>query len=215
MSQINSGFYFPSPVYVIEKKELLDQSLAIANEYLELAKSVQTLNQCYPVYASANFPDDERAGELIAFINQTSWDILNDQGYAMEGIGTHCTELWAQEHYTSSGNPEHVHGFGSQVTGFYILEAPENCSKIVIHDPRPAKRQINLPERDINQVTIGSLAINFTPSPGQLYLMNSYIPHELTRNPSDKPLKFIHFNVSIHNLQLYQDPSVMSQAEII
>lgn len=215
MNQVKSAYYFPCPVYVVERKDLLEQSLEVANQYLESAKSLQTLDKCCPVYASGNFSQDEKAKELISFINQTSWDILDDQGYAMESLGTHCTDLWVQEHFTSSSNPEHVHGFGTQITGFYILEAPENSSKIVIHDPRPAKRQINLPEKDMSQMTSASLAISFIPSPGQLYLMNSYIPHEITRNSSDQPLKFIHFNVSVHNLQLYQNTSTMTQAEVI
>jgi hypothetical protein len=91
---------------------------------------------------------------------------------------------------------EHVHGFGAQLIGFYFLETPEDCSKIVMHDPRPGKKQINLSEENIFNATSASLAINFTPKPGLLFFANSWIPHSFSRHASEKPIKFIHFTIS-------------------
>jgi hypothetical protein len=45
---------------------------------------------------------------------------------------------------------------GIQLVGFYFLDLPENSSRLVIHDPRPGKVQIDLPEYDEKNVTFAS-----------------------------------------------------------
>lgn len=208
-----NDFLFASPVYLIEKQQFLETISHIAEEYLSKAKQDKELDSTFPVFFTENFASDQRTLEFSNYIAQTAWNILNTQGYAMDSYSTMVTDMWAQEHHTRSGNEEHVHGFGSQMTGFYILEAPENCSRIVVHDPRSGKKLINLPERDASKATVASLKVNYEPKAGQLYFMNSYIPHEFTRSLSEKPLKFIHFNVTTAFYQAPINPS--TSAEII
>ena len=195
--QINANFFFPSSVCIVEQPDYLEPLSKLAKHYLKKHKEQYELNDLYPVHQTENFAGDPEVGSFGREIAEISWKILYDQGYDMERMSTVVSELWVQEHFKGSGHTEHVHSFGSQITGFYILEASDDSSKIVIHDPRPAKKQINLPERDIKNVSVGSSAINFNPVAGQLILINSYIPHEISRNPSNKPFRIIHFNVNV------------------
>ena len=221
-NRLNVEFHFPSGVYWIEKPEFLETAKFVSKEYLNQAKKDKPkdklMDKLFPVVMSNTFAGDERVRDLVMYIAQTSWNILNEQGHDMRNQEVYIMDFWAQEHHMRSANEEHVHGFGAQMTGFYILEAPEHCSNISIHDPRPAKRQINLPEGDMSRITYASNAAYYIPKAGNLYFMNTWIPHGFTRHGSEKPLKFIHFNLGSRWLpQPMPDANteVQSTAEII
>ena len=146
---------------------------------------------------TGNYFGDPRMADFSEFVGGTAWNILNEQGYAMQDKAVSFTEMWTQEHHKHSAMDAHVHGFGSQVVGFYFLETPENCSKIVFHDPRAAKVQIDLPEQDINTATPASKAINFTPKPGLMIFANSWLAHSFSRHAAELPIKFVHFNLTV------------------
>jgi len=195
--------HFATTAYFIDKPEFLETARFVAKEYLlDIKKNKPKVDKLYPVYMSGSFYHDERVRNLVMFIASASWNILNDQGHNMENQEVYFQEMWAQEHYTHSANEEHIHGNGCQITGFYILEAPEDCSMIAIHDPRPAKRQINLPEKDMSKITSASTSAYYKPKAGQLYFLNSWVPHAFTRHGSNKPFKFIHFNLATRIVKL-------------
>ena len=188
--------HFATTAYFIDKPEFLETAKFVSKEYLlQTKKDKPKVDKLYPVYMSPSFWHDERIRDLVLFIGRAAWNILDDQGHNMANQEVYFQEMWAQEHYTHSANDEHVHGNGCQITGFYILEAPEDCSLIAIHDPRPAKVQINLPEKDSSKVTPASPSAYYKPKAGQLYLLNAWVPHGFTRHGSNKPFKFIHFNL--------------------
>jgi hypothetical protein len=191
-------FHFPSSVSIVNKPEFLDSITFVTNEKLEEnRKQFPELDDIYPVRMTTNFFDDPRVSEFTRFVAQAAWDTLTFQGYATDSMGMFFTEMWVQEHHKHSLMEQHVHGAGSQMVGFYFLNAPENCSRVVFHDPRPGKVQTNLPEKDPSQATFGSNMVNFTPSPGTLILANSWLPHSFSRHASDEPLLFVHFNLGV------------------
>jgi len=195
---LTTWMYFPTMVGSVKKPEFLDIVKEVSDEYLEKRKEQQReLDEIYPVYMTDNFYHEERIREFVNFIGKTSWDVLNGQGYNMETLGVSFNEMWTQEHYKHSAMEQHIHGYGSQLTGFYFLDVPEKSSKVVFHDPRPSKVQINLPEKDMNVATYGSNMINFNPEPGMLMITNSWLPHSFTRHGSDDPLRFVHFNLIV------------------
>jgi uncharacterized protein (TIGR02466 family) len=115
----------------------------------------------------------------------------------MQDKAVSFTEMWTQEHHKHSAMDAHVHGFGSQIVGFYFLETPKNCSKVVFHDPRAAKVQIDLSEQDIKMATPASKMINFEPKAGMMIFANSWLAHSFTRHAADSPIKFVHFNLTV------------------
>jgi uncharacterized protein (TIGR02466 family) len=143
---------------------------------------------------------DERVNEFTEFVGATAWNILNEQGYAMQDKAVTFMEMWTQEHHKHSSMDQHVHGYGSQITGFYFLETPEDCSRVIFHDPRAGKVQIDLPEQNMNNATAASKMINFTPRPGMMIFANAWLAHSFTRHAANTPIKFVHFNLGVQQV---------------
>jgi uncharacterized protein (TIGR02466 family) len=217
--KLEQWHYFPSVIYTIDKPEFLDSIEPVSQEYLDVSRNNQQFNDIYPVYQTQSFQTDPRVTDFVRFIGQTSWDILAGQGYNMAPLHTFITELWCQEHLKFSGQEEHLHGHGNQISGFYFLQVPDDAPRTAIFDPRPAKQYANLPETDMSKATYASHAINFLPKRGQFMFMNSWLPHGFTKNPSEQPFRFIHFNIGIIpapvNQQTPQTPMQQSQVEIV
>jgi uncharacterized protein (TIGR02466 family) len=210
-TQLQVAYHFPCPIYLIDRPDFLDSVSQVSEEALEVARKTQEINELYPVVMSSNFYADQRVKEFSEFVGSTAWNILSEQGYAMQDKAVQFTEMWTQEHYKHSVMEQHVHGYGSQIVGFYFIETPENCSRVVFHDPRSAKVQIDLPEQDMTMATPASKMINFVPKPGLLVFANAWLAHSFTRHASEQPIKFVHFNVSV--LQA-QEPAI-PPAEVI
>lgn len=212
-TQLQVAFHFASPIYLIERPDFLAAVSAVSNDALETARKERDLNEIYPVYMTGNYFGDSRVEKFVEFVGSTSWNILNEQGYAMQDKAVQFTEMWTQEHHKHSAMDQHVHGYGSQIVGFYFLETPEGGSNVVFHDPRAGKVQIDLPEQDMNLATPASRMINFTPKPGMLIFANSWLAHAFTRHAADLPIKFVHFNLAV--IPAPQAACPMPAAEIV
>lgn len=220
--KLQQWHYFPSVLYTIDRPEFLDTMTAVSLEYLDAIKKSQQINDVYPVHQTQGFQNDPRVADFVRFIGQTSWDILAGQGYNMAPLHTFISELWCQEHLKFSGQEEHLHGHGNQISGFYFLDVPDNAPRAAIHDPRPAKKYANLPETDQTQPTYASLSIHFLPKRGQFMFMNSWLPHGFTHNPSDQVFRLVHFNIGILAAPAQQasqpgtgSPNLPPQVEIV
>jgi len=212
--QLNGWVYFPCNAYTIERPDFLEVVQEVSEEKLAEARKQREIDPIFPVIMTDSYFADPRLQEFSQFIGQTAWNILNDQGYAMQKFDTSFTEMWTQEHHKHSLMEQHVHGGGSQIVGFYFLEVPEGSSALIIHDPRPGKVQLNLPEVDINMATPASQAINFKPKPGLMVFTNAYMPHSFGRHAADEPIKFVHFNLTVqYNPQ--QTCAIPAPAEVI
>jgi len=210
-TQLQVAYHFPCPIYIIERPDFLEAVNVVSEEGLKARRKERTLNEIYPVYMTGNYFGDPRVAGFAEFIGATAWNILNEQGYAMQNMAVQFTEMWTQEHHKHSAMDAHVHGYGSQITGFYFLETPEDCSNVVFHDPRSGKVQIDLPEQDINMATPASKMINFTPKPGMMIFANSWLMHSFTRHAAKQPIKFVHFNLTV----IQQPQTFPAPAEVI
>lgn len=197
IKQLQVAYHFPCPIYLIERLDFLESVIEVSEEALAQQRKERNLDEIYPVYMTGNYFDDSRINSFVQFVGETAWNILNGQGYAMQDKVVTFTEMWTQEHHKHSAMEAHVHGFGSQIVGFYFLETPENCSRVVFHDPRAAKVQIDLQEQDMSMATPASKMINFEPKPGLLMFANSWLAHSFTRHAAELPIKFVHFNLTV------------------
>ena len=188
-------YCFLSTVVTLFKPEFLDVVNAVSEEHL--AQQPDDLHELYPAKMSGDFSQDPRLMDFCTFVGKSAWEILRSQGSDVENAKTFFTEMWTQEHYKHSAMEQHVHGNGAQLTGFYFLETPENCSKALFYDPRPGKVQINLPEANMGEITPASNTIGFEAKPGTMIFANAWLPHGFTRHGSDKPIKFVHFNINV------------------
>ena len=201
MDQLNPTHLFSAPVYVIEKPEYLDAARSVSSRFIEKRKCVEELNPAFPVYMTESIYIDPEISALAKFISQTAWNILSSQGYAMEYLQTYYTEMWCQEHHSGSFVERHIHNNGSIISGFYFIDCPTDCCKVIVFDPRDAKVITSLPERDNNIATHASNLVSFTPKEGDIMFTNSWLPHSFTKNLSEKPMRFIHFNIAVAPFQ--------------
>lgn len=211
-TKLEVAYHFPCPIYLIERPDFLEAVKAVSNEHLEASRKERDLDELYPVVMSGNYYADARVTEFANFVGATAWNILQEQGYAMEDKVVQFTEMWTQEHHKHSSMEQHVHGFGVQIVGFYFLEAPEDSSRVVFHDPRAGKVQNDLPEQEMSNATPASRMVNFEAKEGRLIFSNSWLPHSFTRHASDKPIKFVHFNLTVMQAQ---STCTMPAAEVI
>jgi len=196
-TQLQVAYQFSCPIYIIERPDFLDAVKVVSEEALDVQRKERDLNEIYPLYMTQSYFGDPRMAGFSEFIGSTAWNILNEQGYAMQDKAVQFTEMWTQEHHKHSAMDAHVHGYGSQIVGFYFLETPEDCSNVVFHDPRAGKVQVDLLEQDMNMATLASRMINFTPKPGMMIFTNSWLAHSFTRHAAELPIKFVHFNLTV------------------
>lgn len=212
-TQLQVAYHFPCPIYLIERPDFLKVVNTVSEEALEVPRKERDLNEIYPVHMTGNYFADPRMAGFSEFVGATAWNILNEQGFAMQDKAVQFTEMWTQEHHKHSAMDPHVHGYGSQIVGFYFLETPKDCSRVVFHDPRAAKVQIDLPEQDMAMATPASKMINFEPKPGLMIFANSWLMHSFTRHAAELPIKFVHFNLTV--IQQQQACALPPAAEII
>ena len=198
-NQLGVAYHFPCPIYLIEKPEFVESVSEVSEE--SLSKKRGNVDDIYPVLMSDNFYDDSRVAPFAEFVGQTAWNILSEQGYAMDGYLVQFSEMWTQEHHKHSLMEQHIHGHGAQIVGFYFLEVPEGSSRVVFHDPRASKLPIDLPETDMTKASIASKMINFEPKPGLLIFANAWLAHSFTRHAAETPIKFVHFNLNVQTAQ--------------
>jgi len=198
---LETAAYFPTAVYSISKPEFVAPALTVFNELIAKRCNKKASNKLYPSHMTPNMFMDPRVKDLATYIAGTAWNILDAQGHNLENQITYFLSLWGQEHHYSSSMDEHVHNLGTQIVGFYILDAPEKSSRLVVHDPRPGRVQINLPEKSSNEATYASAMVSFPLETGKLYFTNAWLPHSFTRHANTtKPLKFLHFNLGVQHV---------------
>jgi len=192
--------HFASMIYSVAKPEFLDAVRAVSDRYLEQRRNSEPKpDPLYPVQTNG-YPHEPELSAFTGYIAQVAWTILNDQGHDVANLGTYIQEMWTQEHHKFQGHDEHIHNRGAQITGMYFIDCPENGCKVAVHDPRYGKNQINLPEADLNKITLASSTALFIPQPGMMYFFNSWLPHSVTRNPVDQPTRLVHFNLGVREL---------------
>ena len=206
MDQLEEINYFATTIYAVEKRDFLSPIRAISDKYLEESKNCLGKNM---TVMTQNFSNDPEALEFAQYVSQTAWNILASQGYAMNDGVTYFTEMWTQEHNHLSSMETHVHGHGVQISAFYFIDVPADSCKVVIHDPRPGKVIINLPEKSHNEISLASSQIVLTPEPGALIFANAWLPHSFTKNMSHESMRFVHMNLSVAvNPSAEEEPQV-------
>jgi uncharacterized protein (TIGR02466 family) len=205
--------YFVTPIYITKQPQFLEIVKAIAADSIKQVHGKAKPNKIHPVLMSGNMLEDERITPFAEFIGQTAWNILSSQGYAMDQFSTVFTELWCQEHYQTSSMDYHAHPGGSFLVGFYFLDTPEGCPHAVIHDPRPGRVMLDMPQADVNQLSLASTMVNFKPEPGMVMFAPAWLAHSFGRNASKDPFRFVHFNLTVQPNAPVACP--MPEAEIV
>jgi uncharacterized protein (TIGR02466 family) len=199
--------YFSTPIYFIRKNEWLNPLNNICDKYIETSKleylktnkkDFGTTHQSGPLASDYNFSD------FIKFISLNAVQIIGNQGYDEKNYSVLVSELWVQEFSKEGGghHNSHVHS-NSHISGFYFLKCSPNTSYPIFHDPRTCKRMIDLPEKEVKNITEASDKINVSINPGDFIFFNSYLEHQFTVDPGIDPFRFIHFNLQLLPKKLF------------
>jgi hypothetical protein len=74
---------------------------------------------------------------------------------------------------------------------------------------------IDLPQSNVSQATVASSMINFEPKPGLMIFSNAWLAHSFTRHASEKPIKFVHFNLTVQQNAPINHCKPIPPAEVI
>jgi hypothetical protein len=199
---------FPTVIYKTKANEFIE---TLRESGLNAMAKEKTLHELYPLNMSGDMLNDENNKEFAQYVIQTSFNILVDQGYYMENRQTTYQSMWMQEHHKTSGMEEHIHNDGCFLNAFYFVDVPEDSSFLVFHDPRPAKVQIDIPQKDEQNIYPCSSKVFMKIEAGDIVFCNSWIPHSFTRHGNDEPLRFIHINIGLQ----YAIPQVCEAPTIV
>jgi len=72
---------------------------------------------------------------------------------------------------------------------------------------------LDLPQVDVNQLSLASTMVNFIPEPGMLMFAPAWLAHSFNRNASKSPFRFVHFNLAVQPNGSVAPP--MPEAEIV
>lgn len=197
LSDFDLDLHFSSAIYRCNLQHYLPHIRPVVYEYVNNAKSQNTPNKVYPATMTDTMHHDERMVGFRDDVLSVAWQVLDSQGYFMDPFFTTCTAMWVQNHPTTSSMDYHIHGDGNQLNAFYFVDSPDNSIHLTVHDPRSAKNIINLPIKQIPELTMGHNMLFYTPKPGDLFITNSWLPHSFTRNASKEDVNFIHMNINV------------------
>lgn len=197
MTQLSAENHFSTPIYSVLDESFLKNIKRISKKSLKKVKKEKGMNENFPVIMSENFFADPDAQDFTDFVGASSWQILKDQGYAMDNMVVQFTEMWTQQHHKHSLMEQHSHRFGSQIVGFYFLEVPKEAPRALFYDPRVSRLHGSLPESDPTRLSSASSVINYEPKPGLFIFTNSWLAHSFTKNITEEPFSFVHFNLTV------------------
>ena len=201
---------FQTYIYTVNKSEFLSDIRKIANRYLLLKKDEICQNKIYPIYQTDNIFNEDETINFKSFISESIFAILDSEGYDMSNVLLSFNDMWVQEHHTGSGHERHQHA-GSIFSGFYFIKVPENSSRAIFYDPRPAKEYGFLfPQKDVNALTPASTMMNIEPKEGMFIFAPSWLHHSFARNESSDPFVMVHFDLSAAlNLESEKKPIII------
>lgn len=211
MQQLTTNEVFPTYVYDIDVPELLPLVRDIS---LNSLKGKTPEHPAYPMVMGSNLEGIKEMQPFCEFVGKTAHRILIDQGYDVRNKSVQFSELWCQEHRKYSSMERHVHGNGVQLVGFYFIDVSPNSMAVTLHDPRSAKVQAQEKPEDPSMPTYASTKIDIIPYPGLLIFTDAWLPHSFSRNLSDDPVRFIHFNICTVENYTYA-PSDEPSVEVI
>ena len=147
-------------------------------------------------YHSENLWEHKVFEPFVNFVMQQMWNILNWQGYNLDGRIPMLQECWVQEFPEEGGFHDiHIHG-NNIISGFYFLKCNSETSKPHFHDPRPGKMMVDIRPKEKTKVTPASSQVHYPVKPGQFIFFNSWMPHSYSHQKGKDKFRFIHFNMA-------------------
>ena len=198
---------FKCPIWFAKEPGFVDDLNKASDSYIEYAKKnlkkdIDKRNKKFGdkgdmghVFHSTSLVGDPAFKELQDYIGATSHNLLLEMGYDLKDYAIFTTEMWVQEFAKKGGGHHTLHThWNGHISGFYFLKASEKTSLPLFEDPRPGNLMNSLPEKNKENVTYASTAINYKVEPGSMLFFPSYMPHQYVVDMGYDPFRFIHWN---------------------
>jgi uncharacterized protein (TIGR02466 family) len=205
--QLSREDLFKCPIWFAKEPGFVNSLNKASDSYIEEAKKnlkpdIDKRNKKFGnkgdmghVFHSTSLIEDPDFKELQDYIGATSHNLLIEMGYDMTNYEIFITEMWVQEFAEKGGGQHTLHThWNGHISGFYFLKASERTSLPVFEDPRPGNLMNSLPEKNKENVTYASTAINYKVEPGSMLFFPSYMPHQYIVDMGYDPFRFIHWN---------------------
>ena len=205
--QLGREEYFKCPIWFADEPNFVDDLNKASDSYIEYAKKnlkkdIDKRNKKFGdkgdmghVFHSTSLIGDPAFKELQDYIGATSHNLLAEMGYDLKDYAIFTTEMWVQEFAKKGGGHHTLHThWNGHISGFYFLKASEKTSLPLFEDPRPGNLMNSLPEKNKENVTYASTAINYKVEPGSMLFFPSYMPHQYVVDMGYDPFRFIHWN---------------------
>jgi uncharacterized protein (TIGR02466 family) len=191
--------HFQTSIYKIHKPEFLKPLIKATDKYILDLKN-KNKDKFGTVFHSLGIAKDKNFNELNSFIGESSYKILDQQGYDLTKYKLFISEMWVQEFTKLGGgnHSPHIHWNG-HISGFYFLKCSNKTSYPIFHDPRPGKMMNMLKQKNTNLLNYSTEQVYFKPIPGDMFFFNSYLSHEFPVDDGKDAFRFIHFNVQAIN----------------
>ena len=205
--QLSREDLFKCPIWFAKEPGFVDSLNKASDSYIEnakknLKKDIDKRNKKFGdkgdmgnVFHSTSLVGDPAFKELQDYIGATSHNLLLEMGYDLKDYAIFTTEMWVQEFAKKGGGHHTLHThWNGHISGFYFLKASEKTSLPLFEDPRPGNLMNSLPEKNKENVTYASTAINYKVEPGSMLFFPSYMPHQYVVDMGYDPFRFIHWN---------------------
>ena len=190
--QLTREDLFKCPIWFAKEPSFVDSLNKASDSYIEnakknLKKDIDKRNKKFGdkgdmgnVFHSTSLIGDPAFKELQGYIGATSHNLLMEIGYDLTNYSVFTTEMWVQEFAKKGGGHHTLHThWNGHISGFYFLKASEKTSLPLFEDPRPGNLMNSLPEKNKENVTYASTAINYKVEPGSMFFLHqrSYNEH--------------------------------------
>ena len=205
--QLSREDLFKCPIWFAKEPGFVDDLNKASDSYIEESKkllkpTIDKRNKKFGdkgdmgnVFHSTSLIGDPAFKELQDYIGATSHNLLTEIGYDLKEYAVFTTEMWVQEFAKKGGGHHTLHThWNGHISGFYFLKASEKTSLPLFEDPRPGNLMNSLPEKNKENVTYASTAINYKVEPGSMLFFPSYMPHQYIVDMGYDPFRFIHWN---------------------
>lgn len=193
--------YFPVPLVIQDVNTALRDTIrANVSAYFESEKARQDIAPAPEESVAtsyyrpeASIVEDANLAGLEAFVIETGKAYL-ERTLKLPPRRLEIERAWINVFEPGAQEAQHTHD-GSLLSCSYYVEAPEGCGCIVFPDPITARRSYREFTKTTGDELLTRADIAVAPAPGRLVMFESWVPHYVQCNKTDKPRISIAFNL--------------------
>lgn len=188
-----------TPVAVFQNPELVSGAsgwFETHRDFFEPAHpcedSMITTLKGYKASDEVNLPEGEFLEQFKEAIIKNTVEFLKTCGYAVQDTDLRVSRIWLNEMFSGSYHELHMH-YGKAISGCFYVAVPENSGpiKFITHLNSLFKQAM-----DVDRYTnYNSETWTIEAQPGNMFIWESYIPHEVPSREFEGVRRSIAFDV--------------------